>query len=95
MGLAPSANLNPGRHALYEPVHGSAPDLVGTASANPMATILSVALLFGHAGAGEAAQRIEQSVDAALAAGVRTPDLNGDATTEDVGRWVASHVKCL
>ena len=92
MGLAPSANLNPGRHALYEPVHGSAPDIVGTGTANPVATILSVALLFDHAGAEAAARKVEEAVDASLAAGVRTPDAGGTATTSEAGKWIAEQV---
>jgi len=93
MGLAPSANLNPGKHALYEPVHGSAPDITGTGAANPMAAILSVGLLLRNHGAPEAADRVEAAVDAALAAEVRTPDLGGDRTTEEVGAWIASRVE--
>ncbi len=92
MGLAPSANLNPGRHALYEPVHGSAPDIVGTGTANPVATILSVALLFEHAGEEAAARKVEAAVDASLAAGIRTPDVGGTATTSEAGGWIAEYV---
>lgn len=92
LGLAPSANLHPGRAALYEPVHGSAPDIAGTGRANPMAAILSGALLLRDAGATEAAERIEAAVNAALREGVRTPDIGGSATTEEVGRWVAEAV---
>ena len=92
MGLAPSANLNPGRHALYEPVHGSAPDIAGTGTANPVATILSVALLFEHAGAETAARVVEEAVDASLTAGVRTPDVGGTATTSEAGIWIAERV---
>jgi 3-isopropylmalate dehydrogenase len=92
MGLAPSANLNPGRHALYEPVHGSAPDIVGTGTANPVATILSVALLFEHAGAEEAARKVEEAVDASLAVGIRTPDTGGTATTSEAGTWIADQL---
>jgi 3-isopropylmalate dehydrogenase len=93
MGLAPSSNLNPGRHALYEPVHGSAPDLAGTGAANPMAAILSVGLLLRDAGRTEAADRVEEAVDEALRAGERTPDLGGDRTTQEVGRWIARRVE--
>ncbi len=92
VGLAPSANLNPGRHALYEPVHGSAPDIVGTGTANPVATILSVALLFEHAGVETAARVVEEAVDASLAAGVRTPDVGGTATTSETGIWISERV---
>jgi 3-isopropylmalate dehydrogenase len=92
LGIAPSANRHPGRHALYEPVHGSAPDIAGTDRANPMAAILSAALLLRDGGFAEAADRVEGAVDAALAEGVRTPDVGGDATTREVGRWIAERV---
>jgi 3-isopropylmalate dehydrogenase len=92
MGLAPSANVNPGRHALYEPVHGSAPDIVGTGTANPMAAVLSTALLLRDAGAREAANRVEAAVDTALEAGIRTPDVGGSRTTEQVGAWIAERI---
>lgn len=91
-GLAASGNLNPGRHALYEPVHGSAPDIAGTGTANPMAAILSAAMLLADAGATEAAARIEAAVEAALREGVRTADLGGSATTAEVGAWIAARV---
>ena len=91
-GLAPSANVNPGVHGLYEPVHGSAPDIVGTGRANPMAAVLSAALLLRDHGAVEAADAVEAAVDAALASGVRTPDLGGSATTSEVGNWLAKRV---
>jgi 3-isopropylmalate dehydrogenase len=93
MGLAPSSNLHPGRHALYEPVHGSAPDLSGTGAANPMAAILSAALLLRDAGAEDAADRVEEAVDAALRAGVRTTDIGGDRSTAQVGEWIAARVE--
>ncbi|WP_419940678.1 isocitrate/isopropylmalate dehydrogenase family protein [Candidatus Palauibacter sp.] len=91
-GLAPSANVNPGVHGLYEPVHGSAPDIVGTGRANPMAAVLSAALLLRDHGADEAADALEGAVDAALARGVRTPDIGGSATTAEVGAWIAGRV---
>ena len=93
VGLAPSANLNPGRHALYEPVHGSAPDIAGQGLANPVATLLCVAMLLRNAGEVTAADRVDRAVDASLAEGVRTPDAGGEATTEEVGRWIADHVR--
>jgi len=91
-GLAPSANVHPGRHGLYEPVHGSAPDIAGTGTANPMAAVLSAALLLEDVGADDAAAVIERAVDAALAEGVRTPDLGGSATTSEVGEWLCARV---
>ena len=93
VGLAPSANLHPGRHGLYEPVHGSAPDLADTGRANPVAAILSLGLLLRDRGAEEAADRIETAVDRSLAEGVRTPDAGGDRSTEAVGRWIADRVR--
>jgi len=91
-GMAPSANVNPGVHGLYEPVHGSAPDIVGTGRANPFAAVLSAALLLEDNGAPEAAAALERAVDAALSEGVRTPDIRGSATTNEVGAWLAAHV---
>ncbi len=91
-GLAPSANLHPGRHGLYEPVHGSAPDIVGTGRANPMAAILSAAMLLADAGQAAAAAVVEEAVDAALREGVRTPDLGGTWTTPDVGAWLCRRI---
>lgn len=91
-GLAPSANVHPGRHGLYEPVHGSAPDLAGSGRANPVAAVLSVGLMLRDLGFGEAAGRVEDAVDAALEQGVRTPDVGGDRSTDDVGRWIARRI---
>jgi 3-isopropylmalate dehydrogenase len=91
-GLAPSANVHPGRHGLYEPVHGSAPGLAGSGRANPMAAVLSAGLMLRDLGFGEAARRVEAAVDAALEEGVRTPDLGGERTTAEVGRWIARRV---
>jgi 3-isopropylmalate dehydrogenase len=91
MGLAASANLNPERTApsMFEPVHGSAPDIAGRGIANPIAAILSLAMLLDHLSAPRAAAAIRQAVARVLAAGQpRTPDLGGDATTADVGRAV-------
>ncbi len=92
LGIAPSANLDLRGHGLFEPVHGSAPALTGTGEANPMAAVLSAALLARHNEAEEAAERIELAVDSALRAGVRTPDLGGSMTTSEVGRWLAERV---
>ena len=92
LGLAPSANLNLSGRGLYEPVHGSAPDLVGTGTANPVAAVLSAAMLVRENGAPEAAERIESAVDRALLSGVMTRELGGDRTTEEVGRWIAEEV---
>jgi 3-isopropylmalate dehydrogenase len=91
MGLACSGNLNPLRTApsMFEPVHGSAPDIAGKGVANPVAAILSVAMLLDHLGVGQTGERIRRAVAKVLRAGTpRTPDLKGTATTADVGRAV-------
>ncbi|MGH8077295.1 MAG: isocitrate/isopropylmalate family dehydrogenase, partial [Lysobacter sp.] len=76
LGLLPSASLGDGRVGLYEPIHGSAPDIAGRGIANPYATILSVALLLRHSlGLEDEAQCVEQVVDNALHAGALTADL--------------------
>ncbi|UCC23862.1 MAG: isocitrate/isopropylmalate dehydrogenase family protein [Gemmatimonadales bacterium] len=89
LGMAPSANLHPGRHALYEPVHGSAPDIAGQNKANPMGAIACAALVLSQLGAPEAGRAVDRAIRDALASGVTTPDLGGDRTTEAVGSWVA------
>lgn len=83
LGLAPSANINPDRQfpSLFEPVHGSAPDIVGMGIANPVAQILSGATMLEWLGITRGAQVIRDAVDAALEGGARTPDLGGSLTT--------------
>ena len=76
LGMLPSASLGEGTFGLYEPVHGSAPDIAGQGIANPLATILSVAMMLRHSFSMEdAAREVESAVDAALRAGYRTPDI--------------------
>jgi 3-isopropylmalate dehydrogenase len=84
LGMLPSASLGEGGPGLYEPVHGSAPDIAGTGKANPLATLLSVAMMLRYGlGMNEEADRLDGAVDAALAQGLRTPDLAaGDGTRE-------------
>ena len=87
MGLAASANLDPLRRfpSMFEPVHGSAPDIAGKGVVNPLATILSAAMMLEHLEMGEAAREVEAAVAAVLAEGnVRTPDLGGKSSTEEV-----------
>jgi 3-isopropylmalate dehydrogenase len=81
LGLAASANLHPGRPGLFEPVHGSAPPLAGKGVANPMAAILTGALMLERLGHEDGARAIERAVQHALAAGVRTQDLGGTTST--------------
>jgi 3-isopropylmalate dehydrogenase len=86
LGMLPSASLGEGGPGLYEPVHGSAPDIAGTGKANPLATLLSVAMMLRYGlGMHEEADRLDRAVDAALAEGLRTPDLSGGADTREVG----------
>ena len=88
LGLAPSANLHPGRVGLFEPVHGSAPDIAGQDRANPIAALLTAALMLEHLGHPDAARRIEQAVHASIAQGATTPDLGGTLGTTAVGDWI-------
>ena len=82
MGLLPSASLSDGSFGLYEPIHGSAPDIAGLDRANPIAAILSAAMMLRHSFDDEpGASRIERAVDAALDAGLRTPDIKTPGTT--------------
>ena len=95
IGIAPSANLNPEREypSMFEPVHGSAPDIAGNGLANPIAQIWSGAMMLQHLGETEAAQVIESAIGAVLAgAGPKTPDLGGNATTQEVGQAIAGEV---
>ena len=83
LGLLPSANVGT-EHALFEPVHGTAPDIAGEGIANPSATILSAAMLLSHLEYEDEAKRVQSAVTAVLSDGPRTPDLGGDASTRDV-----------
>ena len=92
LGLAASANLHPGRAGLFEPVHGSAPPLAGKGVANPMAAVLTGALMVEQLGHAAAARDLERAVKETIAAGVRTPDLGGKATTGEVAEAVKARV---
>lgn len=92
LGVAPSANLNPDRPGLFEPVHGSAPAIAGRGVANPMAACLTAALMLEHLGLEAGASRLTAAVCAAIQAGVTTPDLGGAATTRAVGDFIAERV---
>jgi len=87
LGLAASANLNPERRypSMFEPVHGSAPDIAGQGIANPIGAIWSAALMLEHLGFSGDADRVVRAIAATTAAGQVTPDLGGRATTRDVG----------
>jgi len=95
IGLAPSANLNPSRAfpSLFEPVHGSAPDIVGKGVANPLATMLAGAMMLDFLGEAGAASQIDGAVRAVLADGTAvTPDLGGSGTTRGVTEAVLARI---
>ncbi len=86
IGMLPSASLDANQKGLYEPIHGSAPDIAGQGKANPLATILSAAMMLRYSlGQAKAADRIEAAVAKALASGARSPDLGGRMTTAQMG----------
>ncbi|MGQ0662993.1 MAG: tartrate dehydrogenase [Pseudomonadota bacterium] len=95
IGIAPSANLNPEREypSMFEPVHGSAPDIAGRGIANPIGQIWSAAMMLDHFGHSAAARAVERAIETALAdKGLRTPDLGGKATTSQLGQAIAEAV---
>jgi len=90
LGLIPGANIG-WEYAVFEAVHGSAPDIAGQGLANPIAMILSGAMLLRHIGEQAAAENVEWAVDEVLRQGlVRTPDLGGTSSTMEVGEAIAS-----
>jgi 3-isopropylmalate dehydrogenase len=94
IGLLPSASLGTDGPGVFEPVHGSAPDIAGSGRANPLAMFLSAALMLRHGlGMQEEAAALESAVDRALDAGLRTPDLGGTATTAEATRAVLSQLQ--
>ncbi|PWR72400.1 isocitrate/isopropylmalate dehydrogenase family protein [Methanospirillum stamsii] len=91
LGMLPSANI--GRHqALFEPVHGSAPDITGKGIANPIAAIRCVSLLLKYVGERPLAIEVERAIQKTIAAGIKTPDLGGTATTDEVGREILKNL---
>jgi len=98
IGMLPSASLGKGQNGVYEPIHGSAPDIAGQGTANPLATVLSAALLLRHSLKLEVeAQAIENAVEAVLADGYRTRDIWEEATipvgTEEMGDLIVERIK--
>jgi len=93
LGMLPSASLGEGSLGVYEPIHGSAPDIAGKGIANPLGTILSVAMLLHHSlEMEEEAQAVEAAVDAAIEAGERTADLGGDLSTQAMGDSICARL---
>jgi tartrate dehydrogenase/decarboxylase / D-malate dehydrogenase len=96
MGLAPSAGLNPERAypSMFEPIHGSAPEIAGRSVANPMGSIWSVGLLLEHLGYPEWGMEVVRSINEVLREGsVRTPDLGGVSSTQDVGDAIVASLR--
>ncbi len=95
IGIAPSANINPEKEypSMFEPVHGSAPDIAGTGKANPIGQIWSGAMMLEHLGHADAAQAIEAAIETVIAEkALLTPDMGGKATTESLGKAIAEAV---
>lgn len=94
IAIAPSANLNPERlyPSMFEPVHGSAPDIYGQNIANPIGMIWSGAMMLDHLGHTEAAESVVRAIETVLQEGPKTPDLGGKASTQDVGRAIAEAI---
>jgi tartrate dehydrogenase/decarboxylase/D-malate dehydrogenase len=94
IAIAPSANLNPERKypSMFEPVHGSAPDIYGKGIANPIGQIWSGAMMLEHLGHQEAADAIVKAIETVLEEGPRTPDIGGNASTGELGKAIAEAV---
>jgi tartrate dehydrogenase/decarboxylase/D-malate dehydrogenase len=94
LGIAASANLNPERRfpSMFEPVHGSAPDIAGQGIANPIGAIWSAVLMLEHLGLNAEAERVMRALESTCAAGVLTPDLGGSATTRQVTDAILSRL---
>ncbi|MGV6819670.1 MAG: 3-isopropylmalate dehydrogenase [Parvularcula sp.] len=94
IGLLGSASVGDSHRGLYEPIHGSAPDIAGQGAANPVGAILSVAMMLRHsAGSESAAQRIERAVEVVTRRGIRTKDIGGNASCWRVGDAIAQEVE--
>jgi 3-isopropylmalate dehydrogenase len=85
IGLAGSGNINPGKISLFEPVHGSAPDIAGQQKANPLAAVLTAGMMIEYLGHAEEAARVRSAVRGCLEADQVTPELGGTFTTKQVG----------
>jgi len=94
IGLAPSGNIGDSK-AMFEPVHGAAFDIAGKGIANPVATILSAAMMFEWIGRTDAAAAIRKAVEKSIENGVKTPDIGGKNTTSEVGRYIATIIEKL
>jgi 3-isopropylmalate dehydrogenase len=94
LGMLPSASLGEGSLGVYEPIHGSAPDIAGRGIANPLGMILSAAMLLRHSlDLQDEAAAVERAVEEVVASGAKTTDLGGDLSTEAMGESVVRHLK--
>jgi 3-isopropylmalate dehydrogenase len=93
LGMAASGNIHPGRVSLFEPVHGSAPQFAGKNVANPVAAILTAAMLLDYIGYKDAAAAIEHAVEAAVRAGEATTDIGGQLSTTQTGEAIRRHLR--
>lgn len=97
VGLSPSANINPdgGFPSMFEPVHGSAPDIAGKGIANPMATFLAGSMMLRHLGEERGAAMVETAVTNTLRSGIKSRDLGGTATTAEISHFVMDEIQAL
>jgi 3-isopropylmalate dehydrogenase len=94
IGMLPSASLDDAGKGLYEPIHGSAPDIAGQGKANPTALLLAAAMMLDHVGHGDRAERLRSAIDRTInLEGIRTPDLGGSASTMDYARALVAAVR--
>ncbi len=89
LGLAPSGNIHPGHVSMFEPVHGSAPQIAGKGVANPMGAVLAAAMMLSYLGLVEESRQMEKAVRAAISEGKTTADLGGSLGTREAGDWLA------
>jgi|HubBroStandDraft_2_1064218.scaffolds.fasta_scaffold02121_7 3-isopropylmalate dehydrogenase len=92
LGLAPSGNIHPGHTSLFEPVHGSAPNIAGKGIANPFGSVLASSMLLEFLGWQQESAHLKQSVKSALEANITTPDLGGSKPTHEVSTWLLNHL---
>jgi 3-isopropylmalate dehydrogenase len=92
LGLAPSGNIHPGQVSMFEPVHGSAPNIAGKNVANPMGAILTVGMMLDYFGWRGESRSVEEAVLAALRGGKTPAELGGTLGTQEVGDWIANEV---
>ena len=97
IGIAPSANIDPTgtSPSMFEPVHGSAPDIAGQGIANPIGQIWTGAMMLDHLGHPAAADRIEAAIAAIIVAGELTPDMGGTLTTTEVGARLIARIEAV